>query len=525
MTRRLLVALAAAVGLSLLSAAPAAAHDEVVGSVPADGYTVTELPATARLTFGEETAPDDVSVKVAGRTVPVSGLPGDRYTVVVDLGSVVATATVKLVWRAVDEHDGHLTTGTIAFHVLDHDGTTVLPPTPTPTPGFSSVPADGYTVTTLPAQARLSFPAPFRLSSLRVHAAGRLLPVKAVSGQPGTVVVDLTGVRATESVTLDWQLGTGARAKAGAVTFHVLDHVAAVAVRKPPAPPLHDLSVLTHVVGYLAMAVLLGGMFFVSVLWPVGARDRRTRAVLVSALLAGGASAVTAVYIAVHQVAPLPFRDAVAQHFGRVSVALALMWLLAVVVVVALLQAPGAVRRPAWRIGALVVGIGLIRTTGMSAHGTQGSHATLGVLVDFLHLAAVSAWVGGLVVLLVGLLPRRELAEIERVVPRFSKVAATSVVLVLISGTLLAIRVIGSVGGIFTTHYGHVLLVKLTLVGLVLLVALVSKRWVEKTLAEAVSVGRNSAVRSFMASVGAETALVVAVLGVASLLVTSNPGT
>ncbi|MFL6159799.1 MAG: copper resistance CopC/CopD family protein [Marmoricola sp.] len=525
MTRRLLVVLAAVVGLGVLSVAPAAAHDEVIGSIPADGYTVTRLPATARLSFGEETSPADVTVKVAGTKLPLSAVPGDSHAILVDLASVVAAETVKLVWRAVDEHDGHVTAGTIAFHVLEHGGGAVLPPTPTPTPGFSSVPADGYTVTTLPEQARLSFPGAVRAAAVHVTSAGRALAVRALPGVPGTVLVDLAGVRPTESVTLEWQLGTGAGAKAGSVTFHVLDHVAAVMTPQRTTPPLHKLSVLAHVVGYLAMAVLLGGLFFISMLWPAGARDSRTRRVLVAATLAGGAAAATSVYIAVRQAAPLAFRDTIAQHFGRVSIALALMWLLAVVVLVAVLQNPATVRRAAWRLGALAVGVGLIRATGMSAHATQGNDAALGVLVDFLHLAAVSTWIGGLVVLLVGLLPRRELHELEQVVPRFSKVAATSVFLVLLSGTLLAIRVVGSVGDVFTTHYGHVLLVKLTLVGLVLLAAMFSKNWVEGNLADAVIADRRTAVGSFIVSVGVEVCLVVAVLGVASLLVISHPGT
>jgi len=524
MIRRTSRALVAAVLMGLLGAAPASAHDELVGSIPADGYTVTQLPATAHLVFEEETAPDDVTVKVGGRALPVSASPGDDHEVLVDLTGVVAAETVTLHWRAVDEHDGHVTAGTVSFHVLDHSDGEPVPATPTPTPGYGSIPADGYTVTTLPATARLSFPQPVDPRSVTVVVAGRLRPVSAMAGDPSSVVVDLAGVPATESVTLAWRLGAGGQPRRGSVTFHVLDHVAAFggALRRS-APPLHRLSITTHVVGYLALAVLLGGLFFVSVLWPAGAGDRRTRRVLVAATLAGGAAATAAVYVAVRQVAPLPFRDAIAQHFGRVSVSLALMWLLAVVVVVAVLQSPGAVRRPAWRIGALIVAVGLIRTTGMSAHGTQGTDPVLGVLVDFLHLTAVSAWVGGLVVLLVGLLPRRDLTELELVVPRFSKVAATSVALVIVSGTVLAVRVVGSVAALFDTHYGHLLLVKLALVGLVLLVALVSKRWVEQRLAHAGSA--DGGVSAFVASVSVETALVVIVLGVASVLVTANPGT
>jgi putative copper export protein len=279
-----------------------------------------------------------------------------------------------------------------------------------------------------------------------------------------------------------------------------------------------------HVIGYLAMAVLLGGLFFVTALWPAGAEERRTRILLGGAAATGFAAALAGVRVAVRQVSPLPVREALAQHFGRVAVAESLMWLLTGVVVVAVLQHPGVVRTAAWRVGAVAVAVGLIRTTGMSAHGTQGKDATTGIVVDFLHLAGVSAWVGGLTVLTVVLLPRRRLPEIAAVVPRFSAIAASSAILVLMSGLVLAWQLVGSLHALFSTHYGHVLVVKLVLVGLLLLTALVSKRWVELRLERAVAAGGIDAVRSFAVSVGVEAALVLGVLGAASVLVTSSPG-
>jgi copper transport protein len=57
-----------------------------------------------------------------------------------------------------------------------------------------------------------------------------------------------------------------------------------------------------------------------------------------------------------------------------------------------------------------------------------------------------------------------------------------------------------------------------------MLAALKSKRWVEKSLAGAIATRRRTAVRSLVASVAAETALVVTVLGAASVLATSSPG-
>ena len=51
-----------------------------------------------------------------------------------------------------------------------------------------------------------------------------------------------------------------------------------------------------------------------------------------------------------------------------------LLWLLAAVVVVSVLQSGAdAVRRLPWRVGALVVAFGLVRATGMNAHAGQSS--------------------------------------------------------------------------------------------------------------------------------------------------------
>ncbi len=96
------------------------------------------------------------------------------------------------------------------------------------------------------------------------------------------------------------------------------------------------------------------------------------------------------------------------------------------------------------------------------------------VVTDVLHLAAGSVWLGGLVGLaltLPSLAGRaRDAAE---VLARFSAVAAGVLGLLVVSGTLLGWRIIGSWSGLFGTTYGRLLLIKVGVVGLVALVALV----------------------------------------------------
>ena len=175
-----------------------------------------------------------------------------------------------------------------------------------------------------------------------------------------------------------------------------------------------------------------------------------------------------------------------------------------------------------WRVAALIVGAGLICTTGMNAHATQGPEPTWGAAAEFLHLVGISAWVGGLTVMTVCLLPRRSIAELERIVPKFSTIALVSVLVIVSSGLILSWQIISSVDGFWHTHYARVLLIKLSLFATVMLAAMKSKSWVGRHLTG--SSHRDTAVGSFVASVATETVLVIAVLGAASVLVTSSPG-
>jgi len=84
-------------------------------------------------------------------------------------------------------------------------------------------------------------------------------------------------------------------------------------------------------------------------------------------------------------------------------------------------------------------------------------------LADWVHLAAVSLWIGGLVALAVTWRVGGRAA-----VGRFSRFATWLVALVVAAGTYLAIVRLPAAHDLWRTGYGHVLLVKLALVVLVL---------------------------------------------------------
>lgn len=395
----------------------------------------------------------------------------------------------------------------------------------------SSTPATGTTLDKLPAHATLVFREDLGPENLRIKAAGKALKVKAVPGKPSTLEVDLRSVKPADTVLLSWQAEDphDGHESSGVITVHVKATGAAASDADANAPPddsrlITWVTVSSRIVGYLAMAVFVGGLLFISLLWPSGAGQRRTRRLLGASVAAGILAAATAEAVVVWRSSGgMTLREALTEDFGRVTTAMALLWLLAAVVVAAVFQrGEGVVRELPWRVAALIVGAGLIRTTGMNAHATQGPEPTWGAAAEFLHLVGISAWVGGLTIMTVCLLPRRRIAELERIVPKFSTIALVSVLVIVSSGLILSWQIISSVDGFWGTHYARVLLLKLALFGTVLLAAMKSKSWVGRHLNN--SSHRGTAVGPFVVSVATETVLVMAVLGAASVLVTSSPG-
>lgn len=398
----------------------------------------------------------------------------------------------------------------------------------------SSTPATGTTLDELPSHATLVFREALGPENLTIKAEGKVLKVDAVAGKPSTLKVDLRQVKPAKTVLLSWKAEDphDGHESSGVITLHVEEtgkDAAAASDAKANAPPddsrlITWVTVSARIVGYLAMAVFVGGLLFISLLWPAGATVRRTRRLLGVSVAAGILAAAASEAVVVWRSSgSLTLREALNEDFGRVTTATALLWLLAAVVVAAVFQrGEGVVRELPWRVAALIVGAGLIRTTGMNAHATQGPDPTWGAAAEFLHLVGISAWVGGLTIMTVCLLPRRRIAELERIVPRFSTIALISVLVIVSSGLILSWQIISSVDGFWQTHYARVLFLKLALFVTVLLAAMKSKSWVGRHLIGASH--RDTAVGSFVASVATETVLVIAVLGAASVLVTSSPG-
>jgi copper transport protein len=408
----------------------------------------------------------------------------------------------------------------------------------------SSNPKDGARLDHSPSAVRLTFSEPVDPVEVRVTADGKKLAVtRPDARRPQAVAVavpDSVGA-AGKRLTLVWRVADehDGHATAGKVSFQVGAAAPADRGGEDAVPTsssaLRDSVTAARWVEYLALALFVGSLGFLTLLWPQASEVRRARTVLTLAWVCGLATTVAgtglqAAYAAMGSfgdaLEPATYADALAGEAGIVRAARALLWLLAAVVLAAVLQGgERTARSPGWRVGAAVVCLGLLRTVGMSGHATEGNHPGWGAVADLVHLLGISLWIGGLVVLLVGVLPRRRPDELAEVVHRYSTLAGVSVAAVAAAGVVLSWQVLGSFGALFDTSYGRLLLVKVALLATVLLVAQRSRSWVRTRLDIAVLLrGDSATVRPFVYSVAAETGLVLAVLGAASLLVTAAPG-
>jgi copper transport protein len=127
--------------------------------------------------------------------------------------------------------------------------------------------------------------------------------------------------------------------------------------------------------------------------------------------------------------------------------------------------------------GALAAAGATLLIASVAGHAGQTSPRGLAVPLDWIHLAAGSLWVGGLIGLLVlwrNLPVTQPVAGLVVCVPRFSNVAFVSVVALVGAGTLAAILHLPTLASLWQTSYGQALLAKIALLATATLLASVN---------------------------------------------------
>jgi copper transport protein len=494
---RLTVACTAALLASLTLAATAFGHAELLRTDPADGRTLERSPRAVVLTFSEAIDPALVRLEVrdaAGRRVHRGGPfhPDGREHVVAVALARRAEGTLVARYRVISD-DGHPVAKSLKFRVR-----------PRPTDEEQAAPPAGET-------APPAAPAP--------------------KGEIGHVDTE-----------------------AGNVT-----QVAFAAARG---------------LGYLAIALAIGGALFLFVAWLPGLAQvaggqrewlgvsttfaRRLRQVVLGAVAMGLLASATSIVLEAATAAGVSFwaafdRDLIdsvssTRPVEAWSVRI-IVWLVLGAVLMAALRprrvpvlrptvlgsAGAAIGQAPSRLHLLVFGalaIGLALTAPMAGH--TGDHDPAGLLMctDTMHVLCMSAWLGGLVMLLVVLglasrrLPGREGTQLMAVVVgRFSILARFAVLILLLTGVTQSVALVGSVGALLDTEYGLLVLAKIVLLALLIALGGFNQRWALPQLRRLADGGEEPgrAAAILRQSVALEVGFALVVIAVTSVLVATEP--
>ncbi len=468
-------ALAAVATLAvLLRPQVALAHLHLERATPAPGSRVDRLPHEIRLTFSEAAELAMSSITLTGpdgRPVPLGALISDDRgtTIAARIAGTLGPGTYTVIWRAASA-DGHPVRGRYAFTLL---------------PGATE-----------------SVAAPQAAAPQRPAAPSETAAVRATPNEPHPNA-------ATE-------------AAGGALSV---------------TGPVYDV---VRWLGYVALVTLLGMLSFARLVVPRAVRratgiatlaptaERRAASIGVLASLLLVATTLARLIVQSYAVNGADGAWSAARLGGMVArTSWGWAWLLGVLaaaLAVGALSAATRGRRSGWRLGATAA-IGVALSFALSGHAAATPHlAPVTVLADTLHMLGAGGWLGTLLALVaVGIpLALREASPVRgRVVADlvnvFSPIALTCAALLAFTGILAAWIHLGTLGALWRSNYGFVLLVKLAVV--VAVAALGALNWrVMKP-----SLGDLGSARRLRRSAMAELAMGALVLAVTAMLVATPP--
>ncbi len=327
---------------------------------------------------------------------------------------------------------------------------------------------------------------------------------------------------------------------------------------------------------YLATALVLGGLAFLLAVWLPALRAtaaaeeewqagsaafvRRMRRLLLGACALGVAAGLAGIVLqgatagattAWAALSPSVVGDVLGTRFGHVWGVRVLAFVVLAAATAPALRSAGEPRSAGLRRVALGAGglaaPGLPRgalaaaalpaaflalAPALGGHASAQPPVALLFALDVAHVLAMSAWIGGLVVLLT-VLPAatRRLQGPDRTrllavaLARFSAIALGCVVVLLITGTIQSIEHIGSWGALVDTGFGRAVLIKVALLAVLTGLGAVNRRRVVPALRRLAQGGSapGAAGHLLRRTLRAEVVLVVAVLGVTSALVSYPP--
>jgi putative copper export protein len=291
------------------------------------------------------------------------------------------------------------------------------------------------------------------------------------------------------------------------------------------SPELLQLALgLNRIVSYAGYVLLAGTLTFFALVWPQGRADRR----LVSlAAIGAGLMIISTIAGPLIQIlfAGRPIGDVLTPLDGTAAIVRLAALACVGFYFVDILRGPIVGWR---RVVSIVLVIVIAATMVTQSDAVGGNWQLVKIIATAGHVLAIAAWIGGLVALAAVLIPRENLQELDRLIPRFSIIATLSVITLVVTGIVHAIAVAGGIRPLVTSYYGLVLLVKVSIFGLMLLMGNQGRRYAARVAFQrlhtpATLLRRSSGVQSLAVVMGAELTMAFVILSTTSILVMVAP--
>lgn len=414
----------------------------------------------------------------------------------------------------------------------------------------SSNPASGSTLSTAPATVSLRFSegVEIGLGGVKVFDpdGSRVDTNRSKHGPDGdtSVVAPLRGGLKTGTYTVAWRaVSADSHPISGAFTFNIGQASGGVKVSDLTDDGSTAVDVAESAasgLAYLSFAVLGGSVLFLLLALP-GAVARFRVWLLMAGAWAGLLSASLAVLLLhgpnASGLGPGSafdtdvLRATLDTRLGRALAARVLLlgaagallgWLVAT-----LADAGTRARRVSGGVwAALITAIAV--TWPIADHASVGRQVPLAITADTLHMLAMSAWLGGLAVVVVLLVrPDAPLPGADPDIASirvFSRTALVSVTLLVATGVYASWRQVGSFAALFDTKFGLLLVAKITLVLVMSTGAWIARRWIAGRAETATSAASGRDWGVLRKAVAIEAAIAIAVLGVTTVLTDTEPG-
>ncbi|MEO6997156.1 MAG: copper resistance protein CopC [Terracoccus sp.] len=337
----------------------------------------------------------------------------------------------------------------------------------------STVPTAGAVLSTAPSSVELTFDEPVFLvpDGLQLYDSSgvhRTLPVAAAGS---TVRATLPARLAQGSYVVAWRVvSDDSHPESGVLAFTV-GQASTIAPTVTPADsrPVDVLYEGLNALGYLGLFSLVGLTVFDLVVARTTAPGRRLPQIagLVSVICYAALVPLTAVREQGSGIRALLTPGGATLDWAGAGAA---TWALASTGVVLMLlrtRLPGRVGPAAGAVGAVVALTSVLPV----GHTRTFGPGWLVMGADLVHASTAAVWVGGLIALILYLARARRQQDVPAgaavVLGRFSTLAGGLVVLLGLTGTALAVVIVGSVPALVGGLYGRLLLAKLGLVAIV----------------------------------------------------------